>query len=874
MDKSAAERIAQRFVGLPVEQRRQILNKMHETGQSFKLLPIAVTRHDVARIPLSYAQQRMLFLWQMEPGNAAYNVPMAVRLNGPLDRQALSTALDNLVQRHETLRTRFVSEDGAFYQEILQQATVALEFASVAPADIENQVRAELQKPFDLLSGTLLRVRLFQLGEAEHVLTVCMHHIVSDGWSGEVLIREFVQLYQAQLSGQTAQLPALAVQYADYAIWQRAWLEAGEGERQLNYWKQQLGTEHPLLSLPLDHQRPLQPSQRGATVRVDVPEQLSAQLKSLARSSGQTLFMLTLAALSVVLSRFSGQTDIRIGAPNAGRTRSELEGLIGFFINTQVLRVQVDEQQSFAQLLDQVKQVVTGAQSHQELPFEHLVDALAPERNLGHNPLFQFKINQHVLAADDSGQRVSGLTVDEFPIGSSDARFDLAFDFTDTPGGIRGYFTYATDLFEPSTIERMAEALRAVLQAMVADTDQRLADQPQAVSLPVAEQSADFACDDFLSLWQQGLHTGRGKTALRVGQQVLSFDELEQRSNQFARYLHAQDIKPGMTIALCLDRSVEWVVSLLAVLKLGAVYLPLDSAQPAERLQQLVRDSGAVLLIHASGDDKAAQLGVCPVLAFDAALWSAVDGSTLNVRVIAEQPAYIIYTSGSTGQPKGVVISHGALANYVQGVLERLSLDDGASMAMVSTVAADLGHTLLFGALASGRPLHLLSHEQAFDPDGFARYMAEHQVAVLKIVPSHLQGLLQAANPTDVLPGQLLILGGEASSWAVIEQIRALKPGCRIVNHYGPTETTVGILTHEVAERVDACRSVPVGQPLANGKARVLDAYLNPVAERVAGELYLGGQGLAQGYLGRAAMTAERLRAGPARRGSAPVPCG
>ncbi|GFZ57588.1 non-ribosomal peptide synthetase [Pseudomonas amygdali pv. eriobotryae] len=859
MDKSAAERIAQRFVGLPVEQRRQILNKMHETGQSFKLLPIAVTRHDVARIPLSYAQQRMLFLWQMEPGNAAYNVPMAVRLNGPLDRQALSTALDNLVQRHETLRTRFVSEDGAFYQEILQQATVALEFASVAPADIENQVRAELQKPFDLLSGTLLRVRLFQLGEAEHVLTVCMHHIVSDGWSGEVLIREFVQLYQAQLSGQTAQLPALAVQYADYAIWQRAWLEAGEGERQLNYWKQQLGTEHPLLSLPLDHQRPLQPSQRGATVRVDVPEQLSAQLKSLARNSGQTLFMLTLAALSVVLSRFSGQADIRIGAPNAGRTRSELEGLIGFFINTQVLRVQVDEQQSFAQLLDQVKQVVTGAQSHQELPFEHLVDALAPERNLGHNPLFQFKINQHVLAADDSGQRVSDLTVDEFPIGSSDARFDLAFDFTDTPRGIRGYFTYATDLFEPSTIERMAEALRAVLQALVADTDQRLADQPQAVSLPVAEQSADFACDDFLSLWQQGLHIGRGKTALRVGQQVLSFDELEQRSNQFARYLHAQDIKPGMTIALCLDRSVEWVVSLLAVLKLGAVYLPLDSAQPAERLQQLVRDSGAALLIHASGDDKAAQLGVCPVLAFDAALWSEVDGSTLNVGVIAEQPAYIIYTSGSTGQPKGVVISHGALANYVQGVLERLSLDDGASMAMVSTIAADLGHTLLFGALASGRPLHLLSHEQAFDPDGFARYMAEHQVAVLKIVPSHLQGLLQAANPTDVLPGQLLILGGEASSWALIEQIRTLKPGCRIVNHYGPTETTVGILTHEVAERVDACRSVPVGQPLANGKARVLDAYLNPVAERVAGELYLGGRGLAQGYLGRAAMTAERF---------------
>ncbi|WP_240338869.1 condensation domain-containing protein, partial [Pseudomonas viridiflava] len=438
MDQSAAARIAQRFVGLPVEQRRQILGKMNETGQSFRLLPIAVTRHEIARIPLSYAQQRMLFLWQMEPRNIAYNVPLAVRLNGPLNPQALGAALDQLVQRHETLRTRFVSEDGEFHQEILPQGNVALECVSVEAEQIEAQVRAELHKPFDLLSGTLLRVKLFQLSDAEHVLTVCLHHVVSDGWSGELLIREFVQLYQAQVLGQTATLPELAIQYADYAIWQRAWLEAGEGERQLDYWKQQLGSEHPVLTLPLDHERPLQPSHRGATVRVDLSEHLSTQLKTLARSRGQTIFMQVLAALSVVLSRFSGQADIRIGAPNAGRTRSELEGLIGFFINTQVLRVLVDERQSFAALLDQVKQVVSGAQSHQELPFEHLVDALAPERNLGHNPLFQFKINQHVYAADQadaSRQSLTGLSVSEFPVGASDARFDLAFDVTDTPDG-------------------------------------------------------------------------------------------------------------------------------------------------------------------------------------------------------------------------------------------------------------------------------------------------------------------------------------------------------------------------------------------------------------------------------------------------------
>jgi len=865
MDKTTAERIAKRFVGLPVEQRRQILAKMAETGQSFRLLPIAVTRHDSPRIPLSHAQQRMLFLWQLEPHNSAYNVPMAVRLNGRLDQAALARALEQLVQRHEALRTRFVSEDGAFYQEILEQAPVQLQVSEIAPgADAEavlrEQVEAELQAPFDLLAGALLRVRLFRLGEQEHVLTLCMHHIVSDGWSGQVLVGEFVQFYQAAVAGQAAQLPALPIQYADYAIWQRSWLEAGEAERQLDYWKQQLGDEQPLLALPLDHERPLQPSHRGAVVRADLPADLSARLKNLARNNGQTLFMLTLAALAVVLSRHSGQADIRIGAPNAGRTRAELEGLIGFFINTQVLRIQVDERQTFAELLQQVKQVVAGAQSHQELPFEHLVEALAPERSLGHNPLFQFKINQHVNDdSEDASQDVAGLTLADYPLGGADARFDLAFDFSDTPSGVRGYFTYATDLFEAATIERIAASLRQVLEALAAHSEARLLDHPQAAVAKVEGSAQAFPASDFLALWRQGLAAGRGKPALRAGDEVLDYDGLERRANQLAHYLRAQGIGVGMTVALCQERSIEWVTGLLAVLKLGAVYLPLDTRQPAERLQQLLRDSTAALLIHAADDDKAAALGICPALAWDAALWSEEASDAPALELLPQQPAYLIYTSGSTGQPKGVVVSHGALASYVQGVLQRLDLSAGASLAMVSTVAADLGHTLLFGALATGRELHLLSHDHAFDPDRFAAYMAEHQVAVLKIVPSHLQGLLQAARAADVLPGELLVLGGEASSWSLVEQIRALKPGCRILNHYGPTETTVGILTHEVDALLTDCRSVPVGTPLANASAEVLDAWLNPVAERVAGELYLGGQGLAQGYLGQPALTAERF---------------
>ncbi|BBP75832.1 non-ribosomal peptide synthetase [Pseudomonas sp. Ost2] len=872
MDKTTAQRIAQRFVGLPLEQRRQILQKMSESGQSFKLLPIAVTRHDVARIPLSYAQQQMLILWQLDPDNSAYNVPMAVRLSGALDEAAMGRALGLLVQRHEALRTRFVSVEGEFHQEILPRSPVVLERIDVAAQPAENLearlqalVGAELAAPFDLLEGPLLRVRLWRLSESEHVLTLCMHHSVSDGWSGELLVREFVGFYLAEVAGTGATPPPLPIQYADYAIWQRAWLEAGEGERQLAYWKQQLGEEQPVLELPLDHERPATASHRGAIVHAHLPAPLAAQLKSLARQNGQTVFMLALAALAVVLARYSGQADIRIGAPNAGRNREELEGLIGFFINTQVLRIQVDERDSLEQLLEQVKQVVTGAQSHQELPFEQLVDALAPERNLSHNPLFQVKINQNVLASRSNAAPVhTALSVEAFPIGVADARFDLALDFTDTPEGIEAEFTYATDLFEVATIERLAAAWHQVLGWMASGAAGRLLEQPLPAAVAPPAAVAGFAHADFLALWARGLQAGRGKPALRCAAQLIDYDELEHRSNQLARYLQAEGIVAGDVVALCQERSIEWVVGLLAVLKAGAVYLPLDTQQPAERLQQLLKDSGAALLIHAPGDAKCAGLGICPVLAHAPEQWADHGVDALATRVDSEQPAYIIYTSGSTGQPKGVLITHRALANYVQAVLQRLQLTPEASMALVSTIAADLGHTQLFGALASGRLLHLMAHEHAFDPDSFAGYMAEHRVDVLKIVPSHLQGLLQAARPADVLPRQLLILGGEASSWALIEQVRKLAPDCRIINHYGPTETTVGILTHEVQQRLDGCRTVPVGEPLDNDQARVLDAYLNPVAERVSGELYLGGAGLAQGYLGRAAMTAERFVPDPA----------
>ena len=870
MSGTMAERIAKRFVGLPLEQRRLFLAKLREDGKDFSLLPLPVSRHEVTPIPLSFAQQRLLFLWQLEPQSAAYNMAAGLRLNGRLDEAALQRSFDFLVARHEVLRTVFQTDGDQPHQVILDQQPIALERidltalpASEREPALAQQVQTVTARPFDLRHGPLLRASLFALAAEEFVLVVSMHHIVSDGWSMDVMVKEFVQCYQAFSLEREPQLPALALQYADYAIWQRRWLEAGEGERQLDYWRQQLGEEHPLLEVAPDFARPLTQSFEGQTLSFDFGTDLSRQLNAFARSQGISLFMLVLAGFSLFVSRHAGQRDIRVGVPNANRGRAEVEGLIGFFVNTQVLRCEVDERGSFTDLLARVREASFGAQAHQELPFEQLVDELVAERTLGHNPLFQVKFNQNVGMQKQRAMALPGLSVAEYPLDKDGTHFDLALDITDDGTLIHGQMTYASDLYRAQTVAGFVPALLGLFSELLKAPQAPL--HSVALISPVALPAVAEPALSVLQHWDREVARQPEGAAARDLNQVLSYRTLDQAANRLAHHLRAQGVRDGQPVAVLMERSLDWLTCVLAIFKAGAVYMPLDVKAPDARLQQMLGAANARVLLCAEGDARVCGLAVdgCQGIAFTPQQWQSMAAGTCPaVTLCAQSPAYVIHTSGSTGQPKGVLVSHGALASYVRGVLERLAPAPDASMALVSTIAADLGFTVLFGALCSGRLLHVLPEELGFDPDRFAEYMAAHQVGMLKIVPGHLTALLQASRAADVLPEHALIVGGEACAPALVERVRQLKPGCRVINHYGPSETTVGVLAHEVGD-LTLTRSVPVGSALAGAHVYVLDDVLNNVADQVAGELYIGGDSVALGYLNQPGLTAERFLPDP-----------
>ncbi|NVZ54575.1 amino acid adenylation domain-containing protein [Pseudomonas sp. B6002] len=861
--------LVSRFLRLPLEQRQQFYQRLQTRGMSFAQLPIASIREQGQHAPLSYAQERQWFLWQLDPHSAAYHVPGALRLSGPLDKAALQRSFDRLVARHESLRTRLHLDGEQRSQEVLDVAPVQIMESPVEEAQLKARVEAEIARPFDLQQGPLLRVNLFSLGHDEHVLVLVQHHIVSDGWSMGVMVQELMQFYAACSQGQDCVLAPLPIQYADYALWQRSWMEAGEKARQLDYWRELLGGVQPVLELPLDHGRPAQQSYRGARRDIALEPGLVVQIKALAQREGVTLFMLLLASFQAFLYRYSGQHDIRVGVPIANRNRVETESLIGFFVNTQVLKANLDGQMTFAQLLQHTKRRALEAQAHQDLPFEQLVEALQPERSLSHNPLFQVMFNHQARAATRAPQ-LPGLQVANLEWDTRSAQFDLSLDTQETGDGIWASLTYATDLFDATTAERMVGHWLSLLRAAVANSGLALQDLT-AVSAQEREQmvfqwnatARDYPLQQCV---HQLIETQAANTpdapALAFGQQRLSYSELNRRANRLAHRLIAAGVGPDVLVGLAVERSIEMVVGLLAVLKAGGAYVPLDPEYPRERLAYMLDDSGVKLLLT--------QAHLLEQLPIPTGLECLVPGESTfegfseanpEIALDGENLAYVIYTSGSTGQPKGAGNRHSALLNRLQWMQEAYALDASDSVLQKTPFSFDVSVWEFFWPLMTGSRLVVAAPGDHRDPARLVSLINTEQVTTLHFVPSMLQAFLQDPSVSSCQGLKRIVCSGEALPVDAQTQVFAKLPQAALYNLYGPTEAAIDV-THWTC--VDEGRdAVPIGRPIANLGCYILDSNFEPVPVGVLGELYLGGVGLARGYHRRPALTAERFIAHP-----------
>ncbi|HCA6614458.1 TPA: pyoverdine non-ribosomal peptide synthetase PvdD, partial [Pseudomonas aeruginosa] len=571
---------------------------LERTTDAVSTIPLADRQQPLA---LSFAQERQWFLWQLEPESAAYHIPSALRLRGRLDVDALQRSFDSLVARHETLRTRFRLEGGRSYQQVQPAVSVSIEREQFGEEGLIERIQAIVVQPFDLERGPLLRVNLLQLAEDDHVLVLVQHHIVSDGWSMQVMVEELVQLYAAYSQGLDVVLPALPIQYADYALWQRSWMEAGEKERQLAYWTGLLGGEQPVLELPFDRPRPARQSHRGAQLGFELPRELVEAVRALAQREGASSFMLLLASFQALLYRYSGQADIRVGVPIANRNRVETERLIGFFVNTQVLKADLDGRMGFDELLAQARQRALEAQAHQDLPFEQLVEALQPERNASHNPLFQVLFNhQSEIRSVTPEVQLEDLRLEGLAWDGQTAQFDLTLDIQEDENGIWASFDYAADLFDASTVERLAGHWRNLLRGIVANPRQRLGELP-LLDAPERRQTLsewnpaqrEYAVQGTLQQrFEEQARQRPQAVALILDEQRLSYGELNARANRLAHCLIARGVGADVPVGLALERSLDMLVGLLAILKAGGAYLPLDPAAPEERLAHILDDSG------------------------------------------------------------------------------------------------------------------------------------------------------------------------------------------------------------------------------------------------------------------------------------------
>ncbi|GIV97572.1 MAG: hypothetical protein KatS3mg057_2229 [Herpetosiphonaceae bacterium] len=824
-------------------------------------------------LPLSFAQQRLWFLDQLTPGSGVYNVPFAMRLRGPLDVACLERSLNEIVQRHEVLRTTFIKSGGVPRQVIHQHMPISLpviELQHLSPAEREAEARRLAAEtalaPFDLAAGPLIRGQVLKLDDDDWIVMVGMHHIVSDGWSLGVFAHEWSLLYEAFLMGRPSPLPPLPIQYADYAAWQRRWLQGEALARQLDYWRQQLVGAPTLLELPTDRPRPPVQTYNGGYASIPLPPDLVEELELLSQGEQVTLFMTLLAAFQTLLYRYSGQEDILVGSPIANRTRAELEGLIGFFVNTLVLRADLSGNPSFRQLLHRVRQTTLDAYAHQDVPFEMLVETIQPERALDHTPLFQVMF---VLQnTPPSTPRFANLTTRPLEADAGVAKFDLTLEVRETSNGLAAVADYNADLFDKSTIIRMLGHFRTLLRAIVRNPDARVAqlelmDAAELQRVTREWNDTSTPLDTALAAHQLfELQAARSPDALAVvcEEHALTFAQLDARANQLAHYLATLGVGPDVPVALCLQRSPELVVALLGILKAGGAYVPLDPSYPTERLAFMLSDArpAVVLTTHALAQQLPPSPARLLCLDLEAEAIAHQPASALARTPHPAQLAYIIYTSGSTGKPKGTLITQHGLSNYLLWAVQAYEAAAGAGAPVHSPLGFDLTVTSLYTPLLAGRPVVLV--REAPGADGLREVLERAgPFSLVKLTPAHLD-VLRASLPAQAAANaRLLVIGGEALYGESLRWWRAQAPQIRLVNEYGPTETVVGCCVYEVPEGQPAGGAVPIGRPIANMRMYVLDSQLQPVPVGVVGELYIGGVGVGRGYLNRPDLTAERF---------------
>ncbi|MFD2171047.1 amino acid adenylation domain-containing protein [Tumebacillus lipolyticus] len=823
-------------------------------------------------LPMSFAQQRLWFMHQLDPDSPMYNMPHLLRLQGRLDLSALKRSLDQLLDRHESLRTAFAADGDQPRQIVLATGSQRMQVIDLSymqdmerQADVERLLQEEANRRFDLTAGPLFTVLLIRLAEEEHLLLLNKHHIISDGWSFSVLTRELSALYEAEVTGAACHLDPLPIQYTDFAIWQRNRLQGEVIDRLHSYWQEQLGGELPILDLQTDRPRPPVLSYRGAVLPFELSENVTAQLVKLSREAGATLFMTLLAAFNTLLYRYTGQEDIVVGSPIAGRNRAELEGLIGFFVNMLPLRTDLSGDVTFRELIGRVRKTTLDAYAHQEVPFEQLVDLLKVERDPSRSPLFQaVMILQNI---PDQTWHLPGLTMQQEPYTGQTSKFDLTFSMQESGERIGGMVEYNTDLYDRETVARMIEHWQMLLLAIAEDSDRPIhrlsmlgAEERQTLLSEWSKVESDYPKDSCVhELFEAQVKRTPDRPAVFFGAEQLTYQELNERANRLARRLRSKGVGPDRGVGISVERSFDLIVGMLGILKAGGAYVPLDPEYPQQRLAMMIEDAELSIVLTqekllADLPPTSAEM-IC--LDRDWAWIEQEDGDDLSCQTGPEQLVYVIYTSGSTGRPKGVSIPHRAVNRLVKNT-NFAQFEQTDRIGQVANSAFDAATYEIWGALLNGGSLVILPKEVVLQPQEFATAIREQGITSMFLTVALFNQMAQSV-PDAFGTMRDLIVGGDAldPKW-VKEVLRSGGPE-RLLNGYGPTESTTFAVWHLIEAVPEGAVSIPIGRPLANTELYVLDRNLQPVPIGVPGELYIGGDGLALGYLNRPELTEERF---------------